>query len=143
MSRWHFYVMGAIATVWGVIGMAEYVLVSYGLDDTAWLALYPAEQVRWLESLPAWVHGLWGVQATLALVGALCLLAHVRACVWMLGLSFLAFLVLAVWAHVAAAPPVWALADPLLSVVVTVLLVVFTALLWLYARGEKRHGEVL
>ena len=141
MARWHFYVMGLIATVWGVVGMAEYVLVSYGIE-VAWLNAYPTEQLTWLESLPAWVHGLWGVQAVLALVGALCLLAHVRAAVWMLGLSFVAFLVLAVWANVGAAPPVWAMAATLPTVGITALLVLLTMLLWLYARWEKRHGDV-
>ena len=142
MGRWHFYVMGLIAVLCGVVGMAEYVLVSYGIE-AAWLNAYPPEQIRWLASLPAWLHGLWGVQATLALVGALCLLAHVRASVWMLGLSFVALVVLAVWAHLGAAPPVWALTNPVMAVLATVLYVLLTALVWLYARNEKRHGDIL
>ena len=142
MSRWHFYVMGLIATVWGLVGMIEYALVSFGAE-AAWLEGYRPQQIRWLETLPTFVHGLWGAQATLALVGALCLLARVPATVWMLGLSFLALVVLAVWAHVGAAPPVWALADAATAVIVTLLLVALTALLWLYARGEKRRGAIV
>lgn len=142
MRRWHFYVMGLIAVVWGLVGMAEYVLVSFGLE-AAWLDAYPPEQVEWLVNLPGWVHGVWGAQATLALVGALCLLAQVSACVWMLGLSFVLVVVLAVWAHVAASPPVWALADPLMSVLVTVLVALLALLVWLYTRWEKRNGDIL
>ena len=142
MRRWHFYVMGLLATVWGLVGAAEYLLVSFGLE-AAWLEAYRPEQLRWLAAIPAWVHGVWGAQATLALVGALCLLAQLRASVWMLGLSFVLFVVLAIWAHVAAAPPIWAVADPAWSAAVTLLLVVLTALFWLYARGEKRRGEIL
>lgn len=142
MARWHFYVMGLIATLWGLVGIAEYLLISFEVE-AAWLRAYPAEQLTWLARLPGWVHGLWGAQATLALVGALCLLARVRACVWMLGLAFIAFAVLAVWAHAFAAPPVWALTDAATAGIVTLLLVLLSVLLWLYARGEKRRGEVL
>jgi len=142
MRRWHFWVMGAIATVWGILSLAEYVLVSYGLQ-LGWLDAYPERQVVWLSSLPAWVHGIWGAQAVLALVGALCLLAHVRAAVWMLGLSWLAVVVLAIWAHVGAAPPLWSIASGSISVWITLLLAMLSGLIWLYARGEKRHGTEL
>ena len=142
MTRWHFYVMGLIAVVWGLVGMAEYVLVSYGIE-AAWLDMYPPDQIEWLASLPAWIHGLWGAQATLALVGALCLVTHVRASVWMLGLSFVALVVLLIWAHVAAAPPMWALTDTGTAVLISILVAILSMLLWLYARWEKRHGDIL
>ena len=142
MRRWQFWVMGAIATLWGVVSMIEYVLVSYGLE-WGWLAHYPEAQVVWLSSLPAWVHGVWGAQAVLSLVGALCLLAHVRAAVWMLGLSWIAFTLTALWAHVFAAPPVWALTDTWTAVGVTLLLILLSMLIWLYARQERRHGTEL
>ena len=142
MGRWQFWVMGAIATVWGIVSLIEYVLVSYGLE-WGWLAAYPEAQIVWLQSLPGWVHGIWGAHAVLALVGALCLLAHVRAAVWMLGLSWIAFVVLAVWAHLLAAPPIWTLTDAGTAVTVTLLLVALAGLIWLYARQEKRHGVEL
>ncbi|KIT15904.1 hypothetical protein [Jannaschia aquimarina] len=144
MRRWHFYVMGTIATVWGVLALVEYVMVAYGLR-WGWLDMYPENQLNWLASLPAWVHGLWGLQGVLAFVGALCLLAHLRASVWMLGLSFLALLVLVVWSLFFAAPTLLSLdgLDGGTTFLVSFLVLLLSAMIWLYARSEKQRGEVL
>jgi hypothetical protein len=143
MRRWHFYVMGLIALLFGVLSVAEYVLVSYDIF-AGWLAFYPADQLLWLQGVPGWVHGFWAVHAVLALVGALCLLAHVRAAVWMLGFSFLSLVVLLVWAMAFADPTlpelvgggwqVWAISG---------LVLVLSFLVYVYARQEKRVGENL
>lgn len=143
MRRSHFYIMGLIALVFGCLALAEYVLVSYGLT-AGWLAMYPPEQIDWLSSLPAWVHGLWGVQATLAFVGGLCLLAHLRPAVWMLGLSFFALLALSIWMVAFAEPSVIALTGGGWLPWVTIgLVLALSFLVYLYSRQEKQVGEVL
>ncbi|SDY94238.1 hypothetical protein SAMN05444004_104177 [Jannaschia faecimaris] len=143
MRRLHFYIMGLIALGYGVVGMAEYVMVSYGLQ-LGWLDKYPAEQIEWLASLPNWVHGVWGAHATLALVGALCLLAHLRPAVWMLFFAFGALLVLEIWAVVFASPSLLALtSSATMTWVVMALVTGLSLLIYLYARQERRTGEVL
>ncbi|MEM7491065.1 MAG: hypothetical protein AAF390_18280 [Pseudomonadota bacterium] len=143
MRRWHFYVMGLIALCYGILVMAEYVLISYG-QVMGWLALYPADQVAWLTSLPAWIHGLLGAHAVLALVGALCLLAHIRAAVWMLAFAFITLLVLVIWAVVFASPSMIALVGGGWQVwLLTAMALALSFLIYLYARQEKRAGEVL
>ncbi|CTQ50564.1 LPXTG cell wall anchor domain-containing protein [Jannaschia donghaensis] len=143
MRRLHFYIMGLISLAFGVIGMAEYVMVSYGLQ-LGWLDGYPADQLEWLGSLPNWVHGVWGAQATLALVGALCLLAHLRPAVWMLFFSFLTLVVLIVWAAAVATPSILALTgDETTTWIIMGLTALLSLLIYLYARQEKRTGEVL
>ncbi|SFI23598.1 hypothetical protein [Jannaschia pohangensis] len=143
MRRLHFYVMGAIALLFGLASIAEYVMVSYGLR-LGWLASYPPEQIEWLSSLPAWVHGVWGAQALLALVGALCLLAHLRPAVWMLAFSFLSLAVLALWAVAFAQPGLISVTGggttPWIVIGCVLLL---NLLLYVYARQEKQRGEVL
>ena len=143
MRRWHFYVMGAIALLYGLISVAEYVMISYGLQ-AGWLDLYPEDQIAWLSSLPAWIHGVWGAHAVLAIVGALCLLAHLRASVWMLAFSFLTMVVLAAWAVFVADPSIIALAGGGgMPWFLTGLLLLLLFLVYIYARQEKRAGEVL
>ncbi|WP_371153423.1 hypothetical protein [Jannaschia sp. 2305UL9-9] len=143
MRRWHFYVMGLIALVFGTLSMAEYILVSYGLT-AGWLTMYPQDQLDWLAGLPNWVHGVWAVQATLALVGSLCLLAHLRPAVWMLGLSFISLLVLYVWAILVASPTLIALVGGgWLTWVTLALVAALSFVIYLYARQEKQVGEVL
>lgn len=143
MRRGHFYVMGLIALGYGIITMAEYVLVAYG-EYWGWLDMYSAEQLAWLQRVPTWIQGVWGAHALLALVGALCLLAHLRASVWMLAFSFLTLLVLAVWAILFATPSMMTLTgggwEPWVATICVVLL---TLVLYLYARGERRTAEVL
>lgn len=143
MQRWHFYVMGLIALGYGVLVMAEYILVSYG-HVMGWLTLYPEDQIAWLTSLPGWVHGLLGLHSVLALVGALCLLAHVRAAVWMLAFSFITQVVLMIWAVFLATPTLVALVGGGQIVwLVIAMTMVLNFLIYLYARQEKQVGEVL
>lgn len=143
MRRWHFYVMGLIALGYGLLVLAEYVLISYG-EVMGWLTFYPPEQVAWLTSLPGWVHGVFGTHAVLALIGALCLLAHIRAAVWMLAFAFIALVVLYVWALFFATPTLLSLVGGgAMAVVTLVLVLALNFLIYLYARQEKRVGEVL
>ncbi|MEL6586122.1 MAG: hypothetical protein AAFY65_19570 [Pseudomonadota bacterium] len=143
MPRLHFYIMGLISLAYGVLAMAEYVLISYGLQ-LGWLANYPPDQIDWLSSLPNWVHGVWGAHSLLALAGALCLITHVRAAVWMLAFAFLTLVVLLVWAVFLAQPTMLALVGGGVMPLVTIgLVLLLSFLIYLYARQEKRQGEVL
>ena len=81
---------------------------------------------------------------TLALLGALCLLAHLRASVWMLAFAFLTLVVLYVWMLWLAVPGVVALVGGGVTVwAALVLVLALSFLIYLYARQEKRTGEVL
>lgn len=143
MSRWHFYLMGGLAVVYGVVVMAEYVLISYG-PDMGWLTLYPEAQLNWLAALPAWIHGTFGAHALLALVGGLCLITHVRSAVWMLGLAFIALLVVTVWAFLFATPTLTAVTGAGgTAVSIAALVNALVLLVYLYARGEKVRGGEL
>jgi len=95
-------------------------------------------------AIPDWVHGVWGAQATLALVGALCLLAHLRPAVWMLGFSFILLGVLMVWAVAFASPTLITLVrGGWLAWLTLGLVLLLSFLIYLYSRQEKRAGEVL
>lgn len=143
MNRLHFYVMGVIALGYGLLVAAEYVMVSYGLR-VGWLDLYPPAQLTWLETLPGWVHGVFAVHALMALVGALCLLAHVAAAVWMLAFAFLSLVVLYGWMIVFARPTVIDLTGGgAVPWTVLALVAALSFLVYLYARQEKVAGEVL
>ncbi|WP_179379631.1 hypothetical protein [Jannaschia marina] len=143
MRRLHFYIMGLISLAYGLLVMTEYVLISYGLQK-AWLEFYSEAQIAWFEALPDWVHGVWGAHATLALVGALCLLAHLRPAVWMLFFSFFTLLVLVVWATLLADPSMLSLVgSSVMAWATSALVLALSFLIYLYARHEKQLGEVL
>jgi hypothetical protein len=138
MRRWHFTLMGVIACLYGAILVAQYVVVSY---DIGWIDMYPPEQQAWWSGLPAWVHGVYAAQALLTLVGGLCLLAHVRSAVWMLGFGFLLLLALAIWAVVAPTPTLQGMVGWRGPAFAGLMLLLSLAA-WLYARGEKQRGEL-
>lgn len=143
MRRLHFYVMGLIALGYGLLAVAEYVMVSYG-PRLGWLTRYPPQQLAWLETLPGWVHGTFAFHAVIALVGALCLLAHVRAAVWMLAFAFLSLVVLQVWMVFVSRPSVIDMTGGGAMPWITLgLVLALSFLVYLYARQEKRAGEVL
>ena len=143
MRRLHFYVMGLISLAYGALTMAEFLLVSLR-GTPGWLDMYPPGQVAWLNGLPAWVQWVWGLHCVLALVGALCLLAHLKPAVWMLAFAFLTLLAVLVWAFAIAEPALTDLVGTEWPVVTIAALVAALCLLvYLYARHEKRLGEVL
>lgn len=143
MRRWHFYVMGAIALVYALIGAAEYLMVTFG-PRMGWLELYPADQIAWLESMPAWVNVAWIAHVVLALVGALSLLAHLRSAVWMLAFAFLTLAALCFWMLFLADPTVVDITEGGWIVwTLPVLVSLLSFLIYLYARQEKQRGEVL
>lgn len=143
MRRLHFYVMGLIALAYGLLVAVEYLLVSYG-PRMGWLRLYPQEQIAWLATLPGWVHGLFAIHALLALVGALCLLAHVKAAVWMLAFAFISLVVLQVWMVFVSEPGLIELTGGGAVTWLTLgLVLALSFLVYLYARQEKVTGEVL
>ncbi len=143
MQRLHFYVMGLISLAYGALTMAEFLLVSLR-GTPGWLDMYPPEQIAWLNALPEWVYWVWGAHCTLALVGALCLLAHLRPAVWMLAFAFLTLMVVLVWAFVVAEPALPNLVGTEWPVfTIAALVATLNLLLYLYARHEKRLGEVL
>lgn len=143
MSRLHFYAMSLIALLYGLLTTAEYVMVSYGLR-IGWLDLYPPEQIAWLETLPAWVHGVFAFHALIALVGALCLMAHVAAAVWMLAFAFLSLCVLYGWMIFLSRPTIIELTGGgSMPWVLLALVLALSFLVYLYARQEKVAGDVL
>lgn len=143
MSRLHFYVMGLIALAYALLSLAEFVFATYGLP-VGWLDLYPAAQLAWLETLPRWVTILWGVHVAFALFGALCLLAHIQAAVWMLAFAFMTLIALYVWMLGIAQPSMVEIVGGGATLWVALALVMaLSFLIYIYARQEKRTGEVL
>ena len=137
MAKFQFIFMSLVAVVWGVLVMAEYVFVAYDMN-AGWMEEYSEPQRAWLAAVPSWVHAVFGAWATLLLVGALFLVTRIQACVWMLGIAFLAQIVLSVWASVFADPTLVAMLGVQVWAVLALTLAL-TGLIYIYARGEKRR----
>lgn len=140
MGAWHLWFMGLLASAFGALLVADYALAQY--EVAAYLAMFTPAQQRYFQGLPAWVEGLWGGQAVLALFGGLCLLAGLRASVWLLGLSFVSNAAFCLWLLVLSVPSMQSVTGEI-GLYVMLASLVLSLLFWLYARGEKQRAEVL
>lgn len=138
MQNWHLWFMGLLATIYGVVVVADYAAVAYKLE--AYLNIFTPEQQAWFMSMPAWVNGVWGAQVSLALLGGITLLLSSRAAVSLLGLSFITNTVLTVWLLLLASPTMVSVTGWQGCFIMTGSLVL-SLLFWIYARGEKQRSD--
>lgn len=138
MGRTHLWFMGLVATLFGVVLVADYAMVQYRVD--AYLNAFTPDQQAWFTAIPAYVDGIWGAQAVLALLGGVALLIGARASVWLLGFSLVFNVALTVWLLWLAQPSMLSVTGWLGGAVMAGS-VALSLLFWLYARGEKQNPE--
>ena len=136
-TPWHFWIIVVIAILWHVFGAFDYTAVQY--DWGPWLAMATGPQERFVETMPAWVDGVWAVSVWLGLLGALMMAAKIGFAPLILGLSMLATIVLAIWITVFADPTVLEIAG-WVGLVTIWLAALVSTLFWLYARDLHKSG---
>ena len=87
----HLWIVGALALLWNAFGSYDYVMTQAG--DAAYLSQYPAEQIAYFESLPAWLTAFWAIGVWGGLAGAILLLARRRLAVHAFAASVLGIVV--------------------------------------------------
>jgi len=83
----HVWIVGILATLWNGYACYEYLMVN--LRDKAFLANIPADQLAYMDGLPAWLTAFWAIGVWGGLAGALLLLIRSRYAVWLFALSFI------------------------------------------------------
>lgn len=140
MERIHYWFMGFVTVLFGIVVMLDYAAVQYRLP--MYLEAFTPAQQEWFTTLPAWIEGIWGAQTVLALLGGIALVLMNRAAVWLLGFSFLLNLGMSIWMLVLAAPTMVTVTGWAGCAIMTGS-VTLTLLFWLYARGEKQSATGL
>lgn len=87
----HLWIVGALALLWNAFGGYDYVMTQAG--DAAYLSQYPAEQIAYFESLPAWLTAFWAIGVWAGLAGAILLLARRRLAVHAFAASVLGIVI--------------------------------------------------
>ncbi len=133
----HVRLVGLVAFLAYLAGAADYLLRR--LEVTEWTDRIPAEWLAYIAAVPQWLDIAWTIAVWLGLLGAILLLRRERTAVLPMAGAFIAAALAVVGAFVTqpppggldtAAPTIWAAA----------ILVVFTALVWVYARSAKTAG---
>jgi hypothetical protein len=87
----HLWIVGILSTLWNAYGCYQYLMTN--LKNQVFMAQIPADQVAYMDSLPAWLTAFWAIGVWGGLVGSILLLKRNRYSVWAFALSFIGALV--------------------------------------------------
>jgi len=75
-APWHLWVVGVLAILWNLGGVADYTLTQ--TRNAAYLDQFTAEQLAYFTSWPAWFEGFWALGVWGAFAGSILLLFRSR-----------------------------------------------------------------
>jgi hypothetical protein len=81
----HLWIVGILSLLWNAFGCLDYTMTN--LKNPAWIAQMNAEQIAYMNSLPAWHTGMWALGVWGGLAGSVLLLMRSRYSVWAYALS--------------------------------------------------------
>lgn len=136
-TPWHFWPIVTIGFVWHLFGVLDYTAIQY--DFQPWFNLMGERQQAFVSGMPDWIDGAWAISAWVGLLGVIMMALRIGITALVLSISMFATIVVAVWLTLFADPSVPAIGG-WIALVGLWAAVLFTVLLWLYARGMHRHG---
>jgi hypothetical protein len=132
----HLWIVGILSLLWSGFGCLDYTLTN--LKNPAWLAKMPADQIAYMNSLPAWQTGTWALGVWGALAGSILLLMRSRYAVWAYAVSaFGAVVGLGYQIFMLERPA--SMTDGAMKVIPWVIIVIALFLLW-YAWSMEKKG---
>jgi hypothetical protein len=132
----HLWIVGILSLLWNGFGCVDYTMTN--LKNPAWLAKMPADQLAYMDSLPAWLTGTWALGVWGGLIGSVLLLMRSRYSVW-------AYVVSAVGAVVGLGYQMFMVGRPVsmtegaMAMIPWVIIVIALFLLW-YAWSMEKKG---
>lgn len=131
-----YWIIAIIALLWNGFGVKSYLDTAFK-TESIWSEL-SAEQVAFMDSIPAWMTALFAIAVFSGLIGSICLLARKKWAVPLLVLSFITATVQQLyWLFGTEAQDVFGERYPYLM---PTLVIVFGALFVWYARKANGQG---
>jgi hypothetical protein len=87
----HLWIVGVLALLWNGFGCFDYLMTN--LKNKTYLSQLTADQLAYMNSLPAWLTGVWAVGVWGGLAGSILLLMRSRHASWVFGLSLIGAIV--------------------------------------------------
>src|ERR1051325_7027931 len=87
----HVWVVGILGVLWNGYACYEYLMTK--LKNQAFLSHVPADQLAYMNALPAWLTAFWAIGVWGGLAGSLLLLMRSRQAVLLFGLSLIGAIV--------------------------------------------------
>lgn len=138
-APWHHWPVAIAALVFYVLAALDYVLAKLGIG--AYLNLFSAEMVAFLQGLPLWLNIVWAVAVWGGLGGAWLLWRRNRWSVLLLFTGFACMTFLTVWWTLFTRPTLIGLAG-FTGLYLMIGSCALAALLYLYSRWERTEHKL-
>ena len=132
----HVWVVGILGTLWNGYACYEYLMTN--LKNQAFLSHVPADQLAYMNALPAWLTAFWAIGVWGGLAGSLLLLMRSRHSVLLYGLSLIGAVVGLGYQMFMTARPA-SMTQGAMAIIPWVIIAVCLAL-FLYARAMAAKG---
>jgi hypothetical protein len=87
----HLWIVGVLALLWNGFGCFDYLMTN--LKNETYLGQFTADQLAYMDSLPAWLTAFWAIGVWGGLAGSILLLMRSLHAVWVFGLSLVGAIV--------------------------------------------------
>ncbi|HKX92350.1 MAG TPA: hypothetical protein VJM15_08000 [Sphingomicrobium sp.] len=134
----HLWIVGILALLWNGFGCYQYLMTT--LRDPAFMAQIPADQVTYMESLPAWVTGCWAIGVWGGLAGAILLLMRNRYAVWAFAVSLIGAVAGLGYQMFMTSRPA-SMTEGAMGLIPWAI-ILFAAFLWWYASSAQKKGAL-
>jgi hypothetical protein len=132
----HLWIVGILALLWNAFGCFDYLMTVTA--NRAYLAMVPADQLAYMNSLPSWHTAFWAVGVWAGLAGSVLLLMRSRFSVWAFALSLIGAVVGLGYEMFATQMPA-SMTEGALAVMPWVIIIVAAFQLW-YSWTEEKKG---
>lgn len=131
----HLWIVGILSLIWNCFGAYDYLMTN--LKNEAYLAHFGADQLAYLNGLPAWLTAFWALGVWGGVAGSLLLLIRSRYAVWAFAVSLLGAIIAMGYERFMTQMPA-SMSAGMMSIMPWVVLVVAALLLWYGWNLEKR-----
>jgi len=131
----HLWIVGVLALLWNGFGCFDYLMTN--LKNKTYLSQLTADQLAYMDSLPAWLTGVWAVGVWGGLAGSILLLMRSRHAVWVLGLSLIGAIVGMGYQMFMTSMPA-SMKEGAMGIMPWVIIAVAAFLLWYSWNAEKK-----
>ena len=131
----HLWIVGILALLWSAMGCFDYLMTV--TSNATYLGKMPADEVAYMNALPAWLTGAWAIGVWGGLLGSLLLLMRSRHAVLAYALSLIAAVIAMGYEMFATQQPASMKAGAM-AVMPWVVLPVCAFLLWYAWTAEKK-----
>lgn len=134
-TPWHLWVIGVLALLWNGMGAFDYVMTE--TQNEGYMSRFPPEQLDFFYGFPAWLVALWAIAVWGGVVAALLLLLRKRFAVEAFLVALVAMVITTIRNYVFADG--FAVTGGF-ALVFSIIIFVFSLLLYLYARAMRKKG---